>query len=599
MKQFFKFFFACLLALTVAGVLFFVVFFAIVGSIGRSVTAGISNPETPSVVKENSILEIDLTQRFSELSELNSLAIFTGGSSKSVGLIDFLNSIKIAQEDKDIKGIQLKVGGSPNGQATAQQIREALKAFKASGKFIYAYGDYYTQSDYFIASVADSVFVNPMGGVDFKGISSNITFFKGALDKLDVQPQIFYCGQFKSATEPFRLDKMSEPNRKQLAGLQKDIWTQMLMAVSEHTQADTATINNWAQTMTIQTAYDALQYKLVDALWYKDEFETLLRNKTSKKESEKINTVALSDYVKTGNRSTSDSRIAILVGEGEIVDGTGSSSSQQIAAETFVKEIRKVRDNEKIKAVVMRVNSPGGSALASEIILRELQLLQKKKPLVVSMGDVAASGGYYISCTADSIFALPNTITGSIGVFGMFFNTQSFFNKKLGVTFDTEKNTPYADFPNMNRKMTDKEVALMQNGVDSIYLTFKTRVATGRKMDIAYVDSIGQGRVWTGTAALDNKLVDALGNLDRAIQSAATIAHLSKYELVTYPATEDKMNKLMKALGGKDVKEQIIAENLLEQHLGIDYRWLKIVKMLQQPQRNSVWMLMPFVPEIK
>ena len=597
MKQFFKFFFASLMAMVVAGVLFFAVFFMIVGAISKSVTGAFSNDET-TVVKDNSILYIDLTQDYHELGQSNSLALFTGGESKSIGLLDLMKSIDKAKSDPKIKGIYLKTGGSPNGQATAQQIRASLQAFKKSGKFIYAYGDFILQGDYFIASVADSIFINPLGSVELKGLASNLVFFKGALDKLNVQPEIFYCGQFKSATEPFRMDKMSDPNRKQIAALQHDIWQQMLMAASEHTHADTATINSWAQTGTIQTASDAIKYKLADGIKYKDEVESLLRKQTGRTEKEEINFINADEYLSGQSNGYKGNQIAVLVAEGEIVDGEKQSSSFQIASETFIKEIRKVRDNDDIKAVVMRVNSPGGSALASEVILRELQILKKKKPLVVSMGDLAASGGYYISCQADSIFAMPNTITGSIGVFGMMFNTQDFFNQKLGVTFDGEKNAPYADYPNANRPMTEQEKAFMQNGVDSIYMTFKSRVATGRKLDIAFVDSIGQGRVWTGTAGLKNGLVDAIGGLDRAIKSAASIAKITDYRVVNYPAVEDKMAKILGMLSKNSAKEKILAEQMLEQELGKEYRWFRLIKMMQE-QKNHLWMMMPYVPEIR
>jgi protease-4 len=597
MKQFFKFFFASLLALMVAGVLFFAVFFMVIGAISQSVSGAFSSDET-TVVKDNSILYIDLTEDYHELGQSNTLALFTGGDSKSIGLLDLMRSIEKAKTDPRIKGIYLKAGGSPNGQATAQQIRESLQSFKKSGKFIYAYGDFIPQGDYFITSVADSIFVNPLGSVELKGLSSNLVFFKGALDKLNVQPEIFYCGQFKSATEPFRMDKMSDPNRKQIAALQHDIWQQMLMAASEHTHADTATINSWAQNGSIQTASDAVKYKLADGIKYKDEVETLLKKQTGRSEKDKINFVDAGEYLSEVPNIVKGNQIAVLVAEGEIVDGERQSSSFQIASETFIKEIRKVRDNNDIKAVVMRVNSPGGSALASEIILRELQLLKKKKPLVVSMGDLAASGGYYISCQADSIFAMPNTITGSIGVFGMMFNTQAFFNQKLGVTFDGEKNAPYADYPNANRPMTEQEKTFMQNGVDSIYMTFKSRVAAGRKMDVAYVDSIGQGRVWTGTAGLKNGLVDAIGGLDRAIRSAALIAKVTDYKVVNYPAVEDKMAKLLSMLGKNSASEKIMAEQMLEQELGKEYRWFRLIKMMQE-KKNHLWMMMPYVPEIK
>lgn len=596
MKQFFKFFLASLLALFVAGIIFFGVFFIIVGSIASSIGDAVSSEGT-TTVKSNSILYINLTEDFHELGERNSLAIFTGGAGKTTGLLDLLKCIEYAKTDDKIKGIYLKAGGSPNGQATAQQIREALKDFKKSGKFIYAYGDFIPQGDYFIASVADGVYINPMGSVELKGLASNLVFFKGALDKLNVQPEIFYCGQFKSATEPFRMDKMSDPNRKQIAALQSDIWKEMITAISEHTHSDTATVNSWAQTGAIQTASDAVRYKLADGTKYKDEVEQLLKSKTGKSEKDKLSFVSIDDYIGSIPSKANKNQIAILVAEGEIVDGEAQSSSYQIASETFIKEIRKVRDNDKIKAVVMRVNSPGGSALASEVILRELQILKKKKPLVVSMGDLAASGGYYISCQADSIFAMPNTITGSIGVFGMMFNTQAFFNQKLGVTFDGEKNAPYADFPNMNRPMTDQEKKFIQNGVDTIYMTFKSRVAAGRKMNIAYVDSIGQGRVWTGTAGLKNGLVDAIGGLDRAIKSAAAIAKLTDYKTVNYPAVEDRMEKLMRMFS-KGTSEKMMAEQMIEKELGKEYRWFRMLKLMQE-QKNHIWMMMPYVPEIK
>lgn len=593
MKQFFKFFFASLLALVVAGGLFMLVFFGIVGAAVSSI-----GKEEATVIKDNSILVLDLGTPLHEVAQGNVLAAITGGSDDAYGLADVLNSIKEAKGDSKIKGIYIKAAGSPNGWATAQQVRDALKDFKKGGKFIYAYADFMTQRDYYLASVADSVFINPMGTIELTGLASQLTFFKGTLDKLEIKPEIFYCGQFKSATEPFRMDKMSEPNRKQQAAMQADFWSEMLMAIAEKTKADTATIFGWAKTGAIQTGNDAVKYKLADGLRYKDEVEALLKAKFGLKEDDKLRFASMGEYVKALPASTGVDQIALLVAEGEIVDGNGASSGYQIASERIIKEIRKVKENDKIKAVVLRVNSPGGSALASEIILREIQLLKKKKPVVVSMGDLAASGGYYIACQADSIFAMPNTITGSIGVFGMMFNTQSLFNHKLGVTFDTEKNAPYADFPNLNRPMTEQEKAFMQNGVDSIYHTFKSRVAAGRKMDIAYVDSIGQGRVWTGNAALKNKLVDALGGLDRAFASAATLAKIKSYKVVTYPAPKDQMEQLMQMLKGSGGDEQTLLRQIAQQEMSEEY---KLYQMLQKfrANKNHMWMLMPYIPEIR
>lgn len=597
MKQFFKFFFASLLALFVASILFFVVFFAVVGAISNSISSSLTSDEK-TVTQDNSILFINLSDSYRELGQQNMLAAITGGPSKSAGLNSILNSIKYAKTDKKIKGIYIKTSGSSNGLATEQQLRNALKDFKTSGKFIYAYGDYISQADYFIASVADSIFVNPLGNVVLKGLASKITFFKGAMDKLGIVPEIFYCGQFKSATEPFRMEKMSDPNRKQLASLQHDIWSNYLEAAAEKTKADTATINSWAQKGLIQTAYDAVEHKLIDGTKYKDQVETLLKEKSGLKEDEDIRFAAIADYASSLPISTKENKIALLVAEGEIVDGEGSGQEPQIASETFIKEIRKVRDDNKIKAVVIRVNSPGGSALASEVILREIQLLKKKKPVVVSMGDLAASGGYYISCQADSIFALPTTITGSIGVFGMMFNTSKFFNNKLGITFDEEKNAPFADLPNMNRTLTNQEKTFIQNGVDSIYHTFKSRVAIGRNLDIKYVDSIGQGRVWSGTAGVANHLVDAIGGLDRAFASAAKLAKITDYRVVTYPKPENKLEKLLKSFGVPKMKEMMMANQMLQEELGIDYRWLGTIKKMQE-NKNHLWMMMPFIPEIK
>ncbi len=592
MKQFFKFFAAALLALVVAGILFFVISFGIIGAAVNSI-----GKEEPVTIKDNSILMLDLNQQINDLGQENALAIINGGASTSYSLYDVANSLREAKGDAKIKGVYIKVGGGANGWATMQQLRDALRDFKKSGKFIYAYGDLISQRDYYIASVADSIFINPMGVVELKGLSSQITFFKGAMDKLGVEPEIFYCGQFKSATEPFRMQKMSEPNRKQLAALQRDFWNQLLLAVSEHTQADTATIYGWVKSGAVQTARDAINYKLADGLRYKDEVEDLLKAKSGLKKTDKLRIASMDEYVRTIPEKPGVDQVAVLIAEGEIVDGAGDKSGSQVASEAIIKDIRKVRDNDKIKAVVLRVNSPGGSALASENILRELLLLKNKKPLVVSMGNLAASGGYYISCKADSIFAMPNTITGSIGVFGMMFNTQKLFNNKLGITFDTEKNAPYADFPDMNRPMNSMEKQFMQNSVDSVYAMFKRHVAEGRNLDIAYVDSIGQGRVWTGTAALGNRLIDAFGNLDRALQSAATIAKVSNYKVVTYPAVKDKFQQIMELLNNKDNKETL-AQSLIESRMSNDFKWYNTLKILLN-NNNHTWMMMPFVPEIK
>lgn len=600
MNQFFKYFLASLLALVIGIILFFIMASAFIGGLASSFG---SKEKKSKATVEKSILHIDLNKSYNEIGSTNILAALAGEDDANIGLYDILNAIKTAKNDDKIKGIYIKAGATPNGMATLEQIRAALKDFKSGNKFIYAYGDYLSQRDYYVVSVADSIFVNPLGTVELKGLGSSIAFFKGTLDKLDINPEIFYCGQFKSATEPFRADKMSEPNRLQIKTVQNDMWQNVLVAISEHTNATQDEIHNWAYNLTIQNASDAIQYKLIEGIKYKDEVEDILRSATATNKDKDVPFISIADYNKPNFKDSKDGQIAVLVGEGQIVDGSSTSSNPEIASDDMIKEIRKIKENNKIKAVVLRINSPGGSALASENILRELRLLREKKPIVVSMSDLAASGGYYIAMAGDSIFASHNTITGSIGVFGMMFNTKDFFNKKLGVTFDVEKNTPYGDFPNLTRTMTDSEKIFIQNSVDSIYLTFKTRVTEGRKnkdnFTLEYVDSVGQGRIWTGTTALQLGLVDAIGSLDRAIESAATIAGISDYKVTVLPKSEDKFEAFIKMIGGSsNVSQRLITEQFLQTELGDAYNWYKLLS--KTPQRGTHHlMMMPYSIEIK
>ncbi|HRO43681.1 MAG TPA: signal peptide peptidase SppA, partial [Flavipsychrobacter sp.] len=502
MKQFFKMFFASFLAMIVMSVIVFGLTVGLIAALASD--AGEDGKE----VAANSVLRIEMSKVIHEIGETNPFAAF-GGLAYSPGLYDIIKAIETAKTDKNVKGIFIKMDMTPNGWATLQQLRQALVAFKASKKFIYAYGEVAPQKSYYLASVADSIFLNPVGFTELNGLSSELPFFKGTLQKLEIEPEIFYAGKFKSATEPFREEKMSEPNRKQISDLQEDIWTEFTTAVASHSKVSAATVDGWAQTGAIQFPEDALRNKLIDGLAYIDQVEDIIRLKLDKKkddkkkDDEKINYVELDEYTSTvkRKRKMKDGRIAVLLAEGSITDGQ-KNEDFEIASEDFVAQIRKIRKNDKIKAVVLRVNSPGGSALASEVILRELQLLRAKKPIIVSMGDVAASGGYYIACQADSIFALPNTITGSIGVFTMLFNAEKMLQNKLGITFDEVKNAPYADFPTVTRALTAEEGRRMQAMVDTIYQTFMRRVATARRMETAMVDSIAQGRVWSGTDAL-------------------------------------------------------------------------------------------------
>jgi protease IV len=593
MKEFFRSFFASLLAIIVSGVLFVIFIVAMVVGIAKSVT------EKENKTVSGDVVVIDITKNIHELGETNPLAALSEGPSYKAGLYDIMQAISYAETDHDVKGIYLKLGPSPNGWAMLQELQGALADFRESGKFVYAYGENITQGAYFAATAADSIFLNPAGSIDLKGFATVLSFFKGTLDKLEIQPEIFYAGRFKSATEPFRTDRMSEPNKIQVKEFQDGMWKEYLEAASDYTGMEADAIHQLAYNGTILFPEDALKYNIVGGLLYQDQVEALIRKRTGRSEKDDIKYISINDYadvVKANRNTEGEGRIAVLFAEGEIVDGE-QESDWQIASKTFCQEVRKLRLNNRVKAVVLRVNSPGGSAMASEVMLRELTLLKEKKPLIVSMGNYAASGGYYIASEADSIFAMPNTITGSIGVFGMMFNIEKMMKNKLGVTFDQVKNTPYADFPTMSRDMTADEAQRMQRSIDDIYGKFKGHVAKGRRLSPEIVDSIAQGRVWTGVNALDKGLVDGLGGLDRAIESAAAKANLKTYSVVTYPEPVDKFSNFMKRFNNSTEAKAAI-KTAIKEEVGTGYEWYEKLKGLQK-MNGKAMMAMPFVLNVE
>lgn len=593
MKQFFKMFFASMLAIIISSV---VVILIVIGMVVSAVTSEVSKSEVR--VAEKSVLYIDMAKRFHEQGEKNPFGvIFNDEHDYSAGLYDVTRSIAHAKYDEKIEGIYLRLSPSPNGWSTLQELRKAIIDFKESGKFVYAYGEMITQSTYFVATAADSIYLNPVGDMELKGFATVLAFFKGTLDKLDVEPQIFYAGKFKSATEPFRAYEMSEANRQQTSEFQGDFWSQFTQAVADFTGTDTAAVTLLAKNGTIEFPEDALNNKLVSGLLYADEVRARLRKKIGLESDDEIQTVSISKYAdKVLKKSVAGERIAVVYAEGSIVDGE-AQNDYEVASRDFTQIIRKLRKDDNVKAVVLRVNSPGGSALASEVILRELQLLKKEKPLVVSMGDLAASGGYYISCQADSIFAMPNTITGSIGVFTMMFNTSKLMKNKLGITFDEVKNAPYADFPSGVRPLTAEEGQRMQKSVDKIYNIFKSRVADGRKMSVDSVDAIAQGRVWTGSDALSNGLVDALGDLDRAVASAASMAELTDYHIATYPDPADQFKRMLRMFGGASMSTAT-AKVAEEYELSEEYKMIQTIRNFKR-MNGKTMMMMPFEMTVK
>lgn len=575
MGGFFKMFFASLLALVIFCVIGIFLFIAFI--------AGLTTSEKPAVEK-NSVLVINLTQILREQEVESPLANFSSNDELSVpGVYDVIRLIQKAAKDEKIKGIYLMAGIDPNGFATSEEIRNALLEFKKSGKFLIAYGEMLNQKAYHVANVADKVYVNPKGFFDWGGFSSELLFLKGTLEKLDIQPQIFYAGKFKSATEPLRTDKMTPENRLQTTVWLGDLYAHFLSKASEARKIDTATLHKLANEMTIRNPQDALNNKLIDGLKYDDEVKDEIKQKLGLGKYDKINFISINSYFKAGSfKKMTGERIALIYAQGDIIDGSGNDG-RQIASADYIKLIRKARLDKTIKAIVFRVNSGGGSALASETIWRELTLAKKEKPVVVSFGDVAASGGYYISCAADSIFASPTTITGSIGVFGIIPNMEGFFKNKLGVTFDGVKTAPYADLGAIYRPMNENEKKFVQQSIDEIYLSFKQRVADGRKKSVEYIDSIGQGRVWSGAKGISNGLVDKFGGLQDAVECAARMAKLKEYRLREYPETQNIFDRLF---GKPDntIKTEMIKKELGEDQYKIYNEMIRIKQMTNSAQ---------------
>lgn len=574
MRSFFKMFFASLLAFFIFAV---IAFFILIGLIYSA-----ASPEKPKVA-DNAVLVLDLTKQYKEQKDENTIGTFTGNADNDIpGLYDVVRMISYAKTDNSVKGIYIKCDDNVNGFAASEELRKALTDFKKSKKFVIAFGDVISQKAYYVATVADKIYCNPKGLVDWRGMASTLYFIKGTLERLEIQPQIFYAGKFKSATEPLREYQMTEANRLQTSVYLNDLYGHILTSAAEKTKSDTASLHALANSGAIQTANDAAKYKLIDAVKYDDEVKAEIIQKLGIKETEKINYVSLGKYAKAVNfNKGGGSRIAIIYAEGNIMDGRGDDD--EIGSDNFRNIIRKARLDNNIKAIVFRVNSPGGSSLASEEIWREITLAKKAKPVVVSFGDVAASGGYYISCGADSIFAQPNTITGSIGVFGIIPNMKEFFNKKLGVTFDQVKTGPYADMLTVNRPLNPAEKVFIQNSVDNIYTDFKTRVSEGRKLSMAVVDSIAQGRVWTGQRALQIGLVDRLGNINDAIACASRMAKVTDYSLKEYPERKSFFEKLMNDYTN-EVKVNSIKEEIGAEQYSIFKQLKGIKKMIAIPQ---------------
>ncbi|HEY9123108.1 MAG TPA: signal peptide peptidase SppA [Bacteroidales bacterium] len=547
MKSFFKTLLASILGVFIAGIIMFFVFIGIMSAL-------VSDMEKATSIEPNSILKLTLENEIVERSSKGILDnIDIGyGQSKQDGLNEILENIEKAKADPNIRGIYLELSIIQASIGTISEIRNALLQFKTSGKKVIAYGEYMSQGAYYLASVADEVYLNPEGSIIFKGAQAEVIFFKGALDKLGIEAQIIRHGKFKSAVEPFLNNKMSPENREQLQAMLDAIWNNTVYDIAKSRNISPEKVKKIANTLNTSDADSCVVTGIVDSLLYKDQiYAKLLKISGSSNNEPKL--VTLAKYKNVPKAVTGEgvakNKIAVVYAFGDVV--MGDAADEYISSEKISAALRKARKDTSIKAVVFRINSPGGSALASDIIWREVALTVAEKPVVASMGDLAASGGYYIACPASYIIAQPSTITGSIGVFGVMFNAKKLLNEKLGITTDVVKTEGHSDFPSGTRAMDQYEQKVMLSQIERIYNTFINHVAEGRKMKAEDVDNIGQGRVWAATDALKIGLVDTLGYIDDAIAKAAKMAKVEKYRVVNLPLQQDPWEKFINELSGE------------------------------------------------
>ena len=554
MKDFLKFTLATVTGIIISSVVLFFISILVVFSM-------VSSSESETQVRKNSVMMLDLNGTLAERSQENPLDLIMKDDYKTYGLDDILSSIKKAKENEDIKGIYIQATSLGAGFASLEEIRNALKDFKESGKFVVAYGDAYTQGLYYLSSVADKVLLNPQGMLEWRGLAATPMFFKDLLEKVGVEMQVFKVGTYKSAVEPFISTEMSAANREQINVYLSSIWGQITSAVAESRNLSVEALNKEADRMLMfYPAEESVKNGLVDTLIYKNDVRDYLKNLAGIDKDDNMPILGIQDMInvkKNVPRDKSGNVIAVYYAYGEIDGGSSASTDEGINSEKVIKDLRKLKDNENVKAVVLRVNSPGGSAYGSEQIWYAVNQLKKEKPVIVSMGDYAASGGYYISCNADTIVAEPTTLTGSIGIFGMMPNAKG-LTEKLGVSFDVVKTNPYADFGNLTRPMNDGEKGLMQMYVNNGYELFLTRCSDGRGISMEELDKIAQGRVWTGSTAKELGLVDELGGLDKALEIAIAKAGVDAYTVMSYPKKEGFLESLMNTNPGNYIKRRML-----------------------------------------
>jgi protease-4 len=589
MKSFLKYTLATITGIIFTSFLFFIVMLA-------SLSALVATGEKTESISDNSILVlkagVEIPDRGND-DPMAGLDLVNMTITPTPGLNEILRNIDKAQEDPKIKGILIENGLLPSGWATTGEIREALLRFRESGKFVISYADYLlTQQCYYLSTAAGKIYINPGAMVEFKGLSGEVMFYKNALDKLGVEVQVTRHGKFKGAVEPFMLDKLSDANREQIRDYVGSIWSDVVKSVSESRGIPSERLLQIADSLKGNLGLTALGSGLVDGLIYRNELADTLKALSGIQEDKELNLVSMTKYSRVpdpGKMTSAKNRIAVIYASGNIVAGKGDDSN--IGGNRFADIIRKQRKDTTVKAIVLRVNSPGGNAVASDIIWKELELAAREKPLVISMGNYAASGGYFISAPGTKIFTNPNTITGSIGVFGLLPNAGVLLEKKLGLSTETVNTNKNSDFPSVTRPMNSYEKEMMQASIENIYSDFVSKVAEGRNMTSQSVDSIGQGRVWSGSSALKIGLADTTGGLFASIRGAASLAGIDKYSVRELPEQEDTYTRLLEQLGGE------LRMNILKKELGETGKYFKMAEELRE--WSGIQARMPYFLEIR
>ena len=565
--------------------IFVLLFLAMLGSLASI------GQKSVFVVQDNSVLHLKFNTEIVDRSRENPFESFdflSGRPQSTIGLIDIIRNLRKAKADDNIKGVFLDLTHVSTGLSSISEIRENLIELKAEGKFIIAYGEMFSQNAYYLASVADEIYLNPVGLLDFRGLNAQMMFFKNMLEKIGVEPQIIRHGEYKSAGEPFYLEKMSPENREQMQSIISSMWNNVINDISKSRNLSVNHLNMVADNYLSRTPSGALDNSMIDGIKHRDEIYERIRELLEINQDDKINFASFSQYKralppKEMTKSGVNDQIAVIFGQGMIISGKGSENN--MGSDRIAAAIRKARLDDNVKAIVFRINSGGGSALASDVMLREVILAAKEKPVVASFGDVAASGGYYVACAADVIIANRSTITGSIGVFGMIPNMKELFESKIGLSFDNVKTNELADFASINRPLTNLEREIIKESIGEVYDTFISHVAEGRNLPKETVDNIGRGRVWTGVEAMQVGLIDEFGGLEYAIDKAAELAEIEDFRLIEYPEQKSFFEMLMDDMGG-------VTHNIIQRELGDSYIYYKLIQDIKN--QSGILARMPF-----